>query len=95
MSKSINSTAFSIAHSIKRYFTTFAKALKAAWVIAKIYAGWPVDICFVKDCGEIRDARAVACSTIKTVNDGFLRFVEMLPTGKTQWRAFKVQRLIV
>lgn len=91
--KNIKSKAFQIAHQIKEHFITFSQALTAAWKIAKIYCGWPTAIRFVKDGGEIRQAIAVACSSLSTLEEGFLRFVELLPTGRTQWRSFCVDRL--
>ena len=93
MKKSINSVALSIAHSIKSNFITFSQALKAAWKIAKIFCGWPTAIRFVKDGGEVREAMAIACSSLKTLDQGFLRFVEALPNGRTQWRSFRIDRL--
>ena len=86
---------FNLAHFIKCNFGSFSQALKAAWKIIKLQLGKAVTITFAKSGGEVRDARAIACSSLETVfTKGFLRFVEQVPGG-TQWRSFRIERMII
>ncbi len=83
-----------IAHKIKRLFTTFSDALKAAWMIVKLYLGKATKITFAKDTGELRTAKAIAIGTLSTIEKGYLRFIEMIGEGQTQWRSFRIGRLV-
>jgi len=87
------STAMTIAHQIKDGFDCFGDALRAAWLIAKMADGRRVEFAFAKDTGEYREAVAVACGSLSTLECGFLRFVEWVSPEKTQWRSFRLERL--
>lgn len=91
----MKSKVFKIAHQIKSFFSSFSEALKAAWKIGKLFFGISVNITFAKDTGEVREAKAVAVASLGTIEKGYIRFVEMLETGNTQWRSFRIERLIV
>ena len=85
-----------LAHLIKFYFPTFKLALRAAWQIIKIASGRVQQITFVKQStGEIREATVLAVSTLSTVKDGYLRFVEKVNDSQTQWRSFRIENMIV
>ena len=95
MKNSLSSRAMTIAHQIKKNFANFSTALRAAWQIAKISAGQRTNITFAKDGGELREAIAINCGSLQTIEKGFVRFVEWISEDKTQWRSFKIERLIV
>lgn len=82
-----------IAHQIKTQFDTFSDALKAAWKIAKLFAGRSVNLVFAKKDGEVREAKAIALGSIETLAKGYFRFVEQVENG-TQWRSCKLERMI-
>lgn len=84
-----------IAHQIKGLFNSFAEALKAAWIIVKLNMGFSVRIAFAKDTGEIREALAIATGSLSTIEKGYIRFVEQVSEGRTQWRSFKIGRIIL
>jgi len=95
MKNSINSRAFKLAHQIKSTFKNFSQALRAAWMIVKLQAGVRTPIQFAKDTGEVREAVAIACGSLSTIEKGFLKFVEWVNDEKTQWRSFRIERLIL
>ena len=88
------SQVFTIAHQIRKYFSNFSQALKAAWRIVKIYAGRPTLIQFAKSSSELRKAKAIAAGSLKTITKGYVRFVELVENGLTQWRSFKIANLV-
>ena len=90
----IHKKVMNLAHAIKVWFTDFGKALTAAWRLIKLQMGIPVQLKFAKAGGEVREANAVAISTLSTIDKGFIRFVEMLDTGRTQWRSLRLERMI-
>lgn len=94
-SNTLPAKAMRLAHQIKDLFSSFSQALKAAWQIAKLAAGFSINITFAKDTGEVRNAHAIACGGLSTIEKGFVRFVEQLEEGRTQWRSFRIERLIV
>lgn len=83
-----------IAHTIKNLFKSFSDALKAAWIIIKLHLGKSIEITFAKDTGELRTARAIAIGSLSTIEKGYIRFVEMIEEERTQWRSFRVERLV-
>lgn len=87
------SKALTIAHQIKDQFTNWSEAVTAAWKLAKLFLGRAVTITFAKSSGEVREAKAVAIGSLKTLENGFFRFVEMVEGG-TQWRSCRLQRMI-
>lgn len=89
----MKSKVFKIAHQIKENFTTWSDALKAAWKIAKLFLGFPVRLTFVKSTGEVREANAIAMTTISTLEKGYFKFVEEIQGG-TQWRSCRLERMI-
>ena len=94
MTNSIYSVAMKTAHKIKSHFDTFGQALKAGWIIAKLFLGRAVSLTFAKECGEVRKAAAVAVGSLKTLEKGYFRFVENKDGGGTQWRSCRLERLI-
>lgn len=88
------SKLFKLAHKIKNLFENFSKALKAAWKIMKISMGIPTRIVFANSDGEERKALAINMGSFSTIEKGFVRFVEQLENGLTQWRSFRIERLI-
>lgn len=88
------SKIFTLAHQIKRQFDTFSSALKAAWRIIKMKMGESISITFAKSTGELRTAQAVAVGSLSTIEKGFVRFVEQVSEDKTQWRSFRLERLV-
>ena len=91
--QSIKSKVMSLAHAIKEWFENFGQALRAAWKIIKLQAGYPVTLLFAKADGEVREAKAVAMSTTSTLEKGYFRFVEMVG-DMTQWRSCRLERMI-
>lgn len=71
-----------------------SEALKKAWIIIKINKGIPTPISFAKETGELRDANAVLTGSLDTIQNGFVKFVEMID-GKAQWRSFRITHLLV
>lgn len=94
MKNSIYSVAMKTAHKIKSHFDTFGQALKAGWIIAKLFLGRAVSLTFAKSTGEVRNAAAVAIGSTKTLENGFFRFVELKADNTTQWRSCRLERLI-
>lgn len=90
----MKSKVFKTAHQIKQYFTTWSEALKAAWAVVKLFFGRPINLTFAKSCGEVREAKAVKVYSLDTIKKGFIRFVEALESGETQFRSFRLERLI-
>ena len=93
MKKSIKSNALSIAHKVKEYFTNWSDAVRASWKIAKLFAGFTVDIAFAKSTGELREATCIAMGSIETLKKGYFRFIEQVGE-KTQWRSCKLERMV-
>ena len=91
--RKIRKEVFSLAHQIKATFATFGQALKAAWRIIKMKFGIATPITFAKSTGEIREAVALNCGSLSTIEKGFVRFLENIE-GRTQWRSFRIERLI-
>jgi hypothetical protein len=89
----MKSKVFKIAHQIKSQFENFSKALTAAWKIVKLSLGFAVQLMFAKECGEVREATAIAMSTTSTLEKGYFKFVEQIEGG-TQWRACRLERMI-
>lgn len=85
----------SMAHKIKGRFQTFSESLKAAWIIVKLSLGYYVNLTFAKDTGEIRKAQGIAMGSLSTIEKGFVRFLELLDEDRTQWRSFRIERLIL
>ena len=103
MKKSISknhSSAFKFAWLVISFFGgCFSKALKTGWILAKLRNGQKVTIYFDKvnkKTGEVTPRRAIAVilGSTKTIEDGYVKFVEQLPNGKTQYRSFRFERLI-
>ena len=79
----------------KEIFTSLSEALKAAWKIIKVKMGTPQTIHFAKkNTGELRTANILAFGSFSTLEKGYLRFVEMLENGTTQWRSLTISRII-
>lgn len=91
----LHKTVFQVAHIIKSAFETFGEALKAAWKIAKMNFGRTVTVKFVKSNGEIRTATAKGTGNLETIKKGFVRFIELLNDGSTQYRSFRIEKLIL
>ena len=86
----LKSKVFTIAHQIKSLFSNWSNALKAAWRIAKIFYGIPTDIIFAKkSTGELREAKAIALGSLKTISKGYCRFIERLADGSEKWKSFR------
>jgi len=94
MKQKIQSQAMTFAHQIKEQFPTFADALRAGWVLAKLQREQQVQITFAKQTGEIREAKAVGMGSVDTLVKGYVRFVELLENAETQWRSFRLERLV-
>ncbi len=91
----LTSQALKLAHEIYNQFKTWRDALRAAWKIILIKAGRATEVTFTKEStGELRTAKAIAISSLKTIEKGFVRFVEQVSEGRTQWRSFKLKNLI-
>lgn len=72
-------------------------AMSAAWKISKMFFGRAVSFVFDKvnkKTGEVteRPAVGIAVASLKTIAGGFVRFLEQVG-GRTQWRAFRIERL--
>ena len=93
--KNLKSQAFKIAHEIKSQFATWSAALKAAWQIAKLKFGIETKIEFAKADGELRTAIALNVGSLTSLKEGFVRFLELRTDGITQWRSFRLERLIL
>ena len=91
---SIFSKVNKVAHQVRQYFASWGEALKAGWMITKLFLGRAVNLTFVKGSGEVREARAIAIGSLETLKNGFFRFVEQLGEG-TQWRSCKLERIIL
>ncbi len=73
---------------------SLSDALKKAWTIVKISLGNVTQIVFAKEeTGEIREATAVLTGSLDTIQNGFVRFVEMVD-GVAQWRSFRITNLL-
>ena len=94
MTTSIKSIVFQIAHTIKNRCKSFSQALRTAWIIAKMHFGKTVEFGFRKTDGEYRFATGVETGSLETLERGFVRFKELLDDGTTQWRSFKVGRVL-
>lgn len=91
----MHSKVFKLAHKIKGNFETFSNALKAAWRLVKMQLGYKVDITFANSDGELRDATVIAIGSMKSaLEKGYVRFVEQVSAERTQWRSFRLERLI-
>lgn len=90
----MKSKALKIAHQIRHNFANWSNALTAAWKIAKLFLGRPVELTFAKSDGEVREAKAIALGSIETLQKGYFRFVEMIE-GETQWRSCRLERMIL
>ena len=88
----VRSKVFQIAHSTRNEYDNWSQALKGAWKIIKMHSGRPTMVEFTKDNGEKRAAEVVAIGSLKTLEKGFLRYVEETTNG-TQWRTFRLDRL--
>jgi len=101
MKKSISnlhSNAFKFAYQVKEYFASWGDALRTGWILAKLFLGRKVELTFNKvdkKTGEVtkRKAVAVAIGSIKTIQRGFIKFVEEVKNG-TQWRSFRFENLV-
>ena len=91
----IHSKAFKLANQVKEYFTSWSDALRCGWALAKLALGRAIELTFVKSSGEVRTARALNVGSLSTIEKGFVRFVEQLNNGNTQWRSFKLERLVL
>lgn len=91
----MKSQVMTLAHQIKASFDNFSQALKAAWRIIKLKMGIRTKITFVKKTGEIREAVAIALGSLSTIEKGYVKFVELLEGGNSQWRSFRIQTLLV
>ena len=91
----MKSKVFKLAHLIKGLFQSFSQALKAAWKITKLSLGKKQRIVFAKEGGEVRTADAIACASLSTVEKGFVRFLEQITPDQTQWRSFRIERMIL
>lgn len=86
-------TAIQFSNILRQHGMTASQALKFAWKMVKANLGSPLEITFGKvSTGEVRTA--VVKSFSKPTNKGLVKFVELLPDGKTQWRAFYPSALI-
>lgn len=90
----MNGKALSLAHSIKLFFTSWSDAVTAAWKIVKMQAGIATPVTFAKSEGEVREATVIAIGSLSTLDKGFVRFVENTDNGGTQWRSFRLDRMI-
>lgn len=92
----MKSNALKIAHQLRRFFSNWSQAVKAGWILAKLNLGYSQEIKFAKkETGELREAKAIAVSSLSsTVQKGFVRFLEQVE-GRTQWRSFRVENLIL
>ncbi|MFK7951107.1 MAG: hypothetical protein AB8G11_26235 [Saprospiraceae bacterium] len=88
----VRSKVFQIAHSTRNEYDNWSHALKAAWKITKMQSGHTTMVEFTKDNGEKRTAEVLAVGSLKTLEKGFLRYVEETTNG-TQWRTFRLDRL--
>lgn len=93
MDNSIRSKALKISHQIKSWFSNWGEAQKAGWILAKLQNGISVNFEFAKSEGEVRKAKAIAIGGLGTIAKGFVRFLEMVE-DKTQWRSFRLERLV-
>ena len=93
--KNLKSQVFKIAHEIKSQFDNFSQALKAAWRIAKLKFGIKTNIEFAKADGEVRKATALNIGSLSSLKDGLVRFLELRADGITQWRCFRLERMIL
>lgn len=94
----IHSNAFKFAHAVKDFIKNWSKALRCGWLLAKLFMGSKVELTFNKvdkKTGEVteRKAVAVAAGSMKTIEKGFVRFVEEIKNG-TQWRSFRFENLV-
>lgn len=89
----VKSKVFQIAHSTRNEYDNWSQALKAGWKIVKMQSGRTTMVEFTKDNGEKRIAEVLAIGSLKTLDQGFLRYVEQTANGKTQWRTFRLDRL--
>ena len=77
------------------FFTSFGKALMAAYKIVRIYIGKPTNISYVKaETGEIRDALAIKSGSLDTIEKGFVRYVEQIG-DQFEWRSFRVSNMVM
>ncbi len=91
----MNSKAIKLASKIKQWFSSWSEALKAGWLLVKLQSGYCLNIQFANKDAEVRKAKVVAISSITTgIEKGFIRFVEMVSDNRTQWRSFRLERLI-
>ena len=90
----LKSQVFKTAHQIKGFFASWSEALKAAWIVTKLFFGRPVNFAFAKKDGELREAAGIAIGSVKTFEKGYVRFLETLQNGFTQWRSFRFERLV-
>jgi hypothetical protein len=81
--------AMKIAHGIKKMFSSFKQALKAAWNIIKTGV-----VTFAKEEGEVRTANVLAFTTIN-LEKGYAKFTELDKNGFIQYRCFRFERIIL
>ena len=82
-----------IARGIKKFVTSWSKALKLAWKIVKTQFGIESQITFVKGNGTLRSATMTGIGSLEaTIEKGFVRFTE-IKNGSTQWRSFRFDRV--
>jgi hypothetical protein len=90
----MKSKVMKLAHLIKAFFNSWSRALKAAWIIVKLHFERAQVITFAKSDGEVRKAKALLVTRLETAAKGYIQFVEDLGNGETQWRSFRIERLI-
>lgn len=93
-------TAKSLKEILKPIYgsTWWKQGLEAAWKITKMFFGMKVSFVFNKvdkKTGEVteRPATGVAMGSIKTIKDGYVKFLEQVG-DRTQWRSFKIENLL-
>lgn len=86
-------TAMAFSNILRSNGLTASQALRFAWKMVKANLGAPVTIEFAKvSTGEVRSATVKSFS--QPTKKGLVKFVELLPDGKTQWRAFYPSALL-
>lgn len=95
----IHSIAFSFAYllmTIKNQgieLFSFGQFLTIAWILAKGQLSKEQTIFFVRSNGEKRVARVKKIVSIeKTINKGFVRFIEVDENGNEKFRSFRFER---
>lgn len=90
----MKSQVFKIAHQIKSFCSNWSDALRKAWFIVKTQIN---EACFefAKKDGEVRQATGKTFKASETAKKGYVRFIERLQDGSTQFRSFRIERLIL